>query len=180
MDLRNYEKTIVGDRVYLRTLEPGDASEAYCRWLNDPLVNAYLRTRNATTQDISNYIQEKAENPAAVLFGIFWKETDEHIGNVKLEPVDRAEGFADMGILIGNTAFWGKGVATEVTNLMVEYAWSELAIPRVILGVDTDNTAARRVYEKCGFRVYGVKKDFLSYEGGVTRDMICMEKCRDV
>src|SRR5688572_28708640 len=107
-----------GPQVGLRELRESDASDAYASWLNDPVVNQYLETRSVALPELRNYIRAKAESPTALLFGIFWKENGKHIGNVKLEPIDRDKGEATMGILIGDKDYWGKGVATETTNLV--------------------------------------------------------------
>ena len=55
---------IEGDRIYLRNLRIKDADEEYCRWLNDPKVNKYMETRNATIDDLKKYIKETA--PTAI------------------------------------------------------------------------------------------------------------------
>ena len=61
----------------------------YAGWLNDPVVNQYLETRKVTIEELRTYIQEKSKSANAIFFGIFWKENAQHIGNVKLEPIDR-------------------------------------------------------------------------------------------
>src|SRR3990167_7327418 len=101
---------ISGKNSYLRKLTQDDATQAYCDWLNDPEVNAYLETKQATIESIQKFIKEKNESPMALLLGIFWRETDLHIGNVKLEPI--INNLADIGILVGDKSYWGKGVAT--------------------------------------------------------------------
>lgn len=170
MDISNYRTTIETPRLTLRTLEMSDASDAYAGWLNDPVVNKYLETRNATVDEIQRYIGDKLASPNALFLGIFWKvsaicppllggegvrvvDRSKHIGTVKLEPINFDNGVATLGLLIGDKEYWGRGVATEATNVIVDFAFNTLGLREVNLGVLADNAAAIRVYEKCGFTV---------------------------
>jgi RimJ/RimL family protein N-acetyltransferase len=37
-----------GGRIYLRELKEEDASQEYCNWLNEPMVNEFWETKKAT------------------------------------------------------------------------------------------------------------------------------------
>lgn len=166
---------IDGDKICLRILLTNDASQDYASWLNDPVTNKYLETRSVTTEGLKKYINEKDESDSALFFGIFWKENGKHIGNVKLEPIDQGEGSAVMGILIGDKDYWGRGVGTEVTNLITDYAFCELGLKEVKLGVISENKAAIRVYEKCGYEVEKIEEKAIDHDG-VLYDKIHMKK----
>lgn len=170
---------ITGSIVFLRELHEGDASETYAAWLNDPVVNQFLETRSVTVPELKAYIRSKVESPTALFLGIFWKEDGRHIGNIKLEPIDGTKKEATIGILIGDKECWGKGVATEATNLLTEYAFSELALNAVKLGVIPQNAAAIRVYEKCGFHQVEVEKDAMNHDG-VMFDRVVMKKTKPI
>lgn len=146
-----------GTTIYLRELTESDANEAYCNWLNDPIVNKYLETRKATIEDLKQYIRLKKESPNCLFFGIFLKENDKHIGNVKLEPIDFERKTSYFGILIGEKEQWGKGIGTEATRLAVDYAFNVLNLKEVMLGVIAENKAAIRAYEKVGFEIKRVE-----------------------
>jgi len=156
---------LTGSQIFLRTLTEKDASEAYARWLNDPEVNRWLETRRVTVPELKTYIREKQESPAALLCGIFWKENGQHIGNVKLEPIDFKKKEATLGIIVGARAYWGKGAATEATNLITDYAFSVLGMQAVTLGVIPENKSAIRVYEKCGFTVVHTDPKAMNHDG---------------
>jgi RimJ/RimL family protein N-acetyltransferase len=157
------EERILTERLYLRTLEKSDATQQYAAWLNDSEVNQYLETRQVSVETLRRYIEEKRESPEALFLGIFAKDTDEHIGNVKLEPI--RDGVATMGILIGEKSWWGKGIATEVTNAVCEYAFTSIGLSEVNLGVITENKAAIRVYKKCGFTIQKIDKEAINHDG---------------
>lgn len=175
MNLSKYSKRIDGTNIYLKILDKENATEEYCDWLNDPIANKYLETRQATVSDLKKYVTEKFEAGDCLFFGIFWKENNKHIGNIKLEPIDFTDKKATLGILIGDKNFWGKGIGTETVNLIADYAFNDLKLGEVNLGVISENKPAIRLYEKCGFKEYGVKAKSLNHEG-VLYDSILMKK----
>lgn len=153
---------IEGERVYLRGLTEKDATEEYCSWLNDPAVNAYLDTKQATIESLREYIREKTNAQDCLFLGIFDQGTDRHIGNIKLEPVDLKEKKATLGVLIGDKEYWGKGIGTETVRLLVNYAFNTLDLGKLDLGVRPGNKAAKKVYENCGFVVEDTKEDLVT------------------
>ena len=105
---------IKGQRVFLRILKESDVSQRYCNWLNDSEVNKYLETKKITIDQLKKYVREKYESKNCLFFGIFIKENNGHIGNIKLEPIDFEKKKATMGMLIGEKNYWGKGLATFI------------------------------------------------------------------
>lgn len=154
---------IDGKAICLSPLDESCATKEYCSWLNDPDVNKYLETKQATIAGIKKYIEEKNKNPNCLFLGIFSKKNQKHIGNVKLEPIDFKERKAIFGILIGDKSYWGKGIGTEATVLLVNYAFNNLKLKEIGLGVLLQNKFAIRVYEKVGFKLKKMNK-----KGGVT------------
>ncbi|HLC80410.1 MAG TPA: YhcH/YjgK/YiaL family protein [Candidatus Nanoarchaeia archaeon] len=157
---------IEGERLYLRTLREEDASAEYLSWLNDPEVKKYLETPTTTeTGQIREYIQKQREDPNSFFVGIFEKQTDQHIGNVKLEPINWKEKTAVFGTLIGDKNYWGKGYGQEATRLMVNYGFQQLGLKKITLGVIDYNTRAINCYKKVGFAVKEIKTKSLEHEG---------------
>lgn len=164
----------IGRRIYLRQLTLADATPEYCQWLNDPEVNQYLETRQSNIQQLKDYIQEKIDDPNSYFLGIFDTENDKHIGNVKLEIIKPKEKRADFGILIGNKDYWGGGIGTEATILTLDYAFNDLGLNEVELGVLTQNKRGIRTFEKAGFKLTEIKKNYTSHDG-VSHDAVMME-----
>lgn len=145
---------IKGAQIYLRILMEDDASEEYCSWINDLEINKYLETKKTAINELIKYIKEKYCNPNCLFFGIFLNITNTHIGNAKLEPINLNQKKAVLGILIGNKHYWRKGIASEVLNLIISYAFESLELNQIDLGVNKNNIAAINLYKKCGFKVY--------------------------
>lgn len=156
-----------GESIYLRPLGREDAGETYLGWLNDPEVTRYLETGAfpTTLAELERYCEGLADQRDQVMLAIVDRETDSHIGNIKLGPINWIHRRATLGILVGDRRFWGRGVGTEATRLMVEYAFDRLGLNRVDLGVHAEHAAAVRVYERIGFKVEGRFREDLFHEG---------------
>ena len=55
------------------------------------------------------------------------------------------------GIVIGNSNYWEKGFGTEVTKLMIDFAFQYLGARRIGLGTNSKNPRAIKCFESCGF-----------------------------
>lgn len=144
---------ILTNRFMLRPLDVGDISDRYAGWLRDQVAQQYISAA-ASQPDLAalqQYVAERIEREDVVFLGIFEKITGLHIGNIKYEPVNSELGYAIMGILIGEPDWRGKGVAAEVLSASAEWLRQHRRIRQILLGVDKENKAAIRAYEKVGF-----------------------------
>lgn len=154
-------KFIQGQRCYLRGLTLQDAEGDYLVWLNDFEVTRFLEVGRKpipleALQDLLRHVMTE-EN--SVWLAICDQETDKHIGNIVLHSIHPVHRRANLGIMIGDRAAWGKGFATEATDLVVNYAFRRLNLNSIWLGVLADHSAAIKVYEKVGFRVDGRERE---------------------
>ena len=148
-----------GERIYLRRLTEDDASEDYVRWMNDPDINQYLESRFYThTIDSTKAFIRSVTNESNYQFGIFWKETDKHIGNIKIGSINAYHRYADIGFLIGEKDFWGKGIATEAIGLATDFAFNTLKLHKIWGGLYSPNIGSLRAFQKNGYEQEGVKK----------------------
>lgn len=124
------------------------------KWMRDSNSNSFIQGVNSSTtkESLMSYIKAKEESEFALLFGIFTKTDFEHIGNVKLEPFVLGDS-ATIGILIGEESWRGRGVGFEVLSKLVNFAFTDLKLRRVDLGVHVQNFAAINLYKKLGFTI---------------------------
>ena len=66
----------------------------------------------------------------------------------------------------------GKGYGAEVTNLVLDYAFGELALEEVTLAVLTFNHRAQSCYRGCGFREVGRVARAALIDGEAFDDMV--------
>ena len=81
------------------------------------------------------------------------------IGDARLHAVDERNRSARYAIGIFDPAFWGKGLGTEATRLVLPHAFEDLGLHRVEARVLSYNRRAIRCYEKCGFVREGLLRD---------------------
>lgn len=169
-----------GDRIYLRLLSPDDVVPNYVSWLNDCEVTKFLeiRWRVHTLDDVKAYVRAINESPHDFLFGIFLKESGEHIGNIKVGEIDPVHRFGDVGLIIGNKNMWGKGYGADAIALATRYAFSELNLNKLKAGMYDGNMASYKAFIKSGYREVGRYKKH-RFCNGVFVDELLLEKGMD-
>lgn len=155
---------IEGGRIFLREVVLSDATQMYCKWMNDTKVNQYLECRfkfkkeKCTIKKLQDYIRETKNDPNNLLLAIISKDKNRHIGNIKIGPINHDHKFAKVGIIIGEKSLRKKGFATEALKLVVDYAFNTLGLHKLNAGVYANNTASVRLFETSGFIREGVEK----------------------
>ncbi len=79
---------------------------------------------------------------------------------------------ATFAIGIWDAACYSKGIGSEATKLVLEYAFLVLKLHRVDLKVLDYNKRGIRCYEKCGFKRDGVLRENAYIEGQYHSDII--------
>ena len=159
---------LVSDRIYLRQLNLSDVNEEYVDWLNSSEVNRYLEVRyeEHSIETCTDFVEKCNGDPSTHLFGIFDSSNDNHIGNVKVGPINDRYKRGQISLLIGNRSYWGKGYATETISLITKYCFSVLALHRIEAGCYEENIGSLRAFLKCGYRVEGFFNDHVLLDGG--------------
>lgn len=147
-------KQLIGESIYIRTIEKDDCTPTYVDWLNDPDVNQYLETRwdEQTMESIIEFVDFQRRNNHSILFAIILKEDNRHIGNIKIGPINEHHKHADVSYFIGEKSLWGRGIATEAINLICEFAFNELNLHKCEAGVYVEAIASWKALEKNGFK----------------------------
>lgn len=166
---------LIGKKLYLRGIEEGDLEGRYFDWLNDYEITKYMESGSFpnTVEKMQEYFRNVGRSGNNVLLAIIDMETDEHIGNVRLGPINWIHRTSFLGIMIGEKEFSGKGYGTEALKLVVDYAFNRLNLRKISADMNASNKASVRAYEKAGFKVEGRRKDEL-YVNGKYHDAIIM------
>jgi ribosomal-protein-alanine N-acetyltransferase len=154
-------------RVALRLLRPDEVTDAYVDWLNDPEINRYLESR-FQPQDrasVTAFVAAMLASDRNLLLAITDPANGRHVGNIKLGPIDRPHGLADIGIIIGDRAAWGRGLGTAAIECVVAIARDELGLRKLTAGCYASNRASARAFEKAGFHVDAIRRDHLNLDG---------------
>jgi len=165
METQHRDSFIVGKKVYLRAIKPGD-EEMIARIENhpDPRSNLFYALPTSL-QQLKERIDSLLTDPSVVLFTICRKEDDEPIGKTALLRIDWVGRMAIYYIGIADKINWAKGYGSEVTKLMVDYSFNTLNLNRIQLHVAIENKAAVKVYEKTGFKIEGTLREAMYHDG---------------
>ena len=170
MKLNKLYLTDCESKIFMANLSSTKHStDKYASWLNDPEVNKYLETKEVTKSDLIIYIDEKNKSKDALLLGIFCKTSGNHIGNIKLEPIKNRT--ATMGIMLGDREYWGKGYGYQASKLLIKYAFNDMQIDCINLGVVSTHKTAIKLYKKLGFDIVDTRIGVLKNN----QDQIVME-----
>ncbi|MBK8027449.1 MAG: GNAT family N-acetyltransferase [Chloroflexi bacterium] len=90
---------------------------------------------------------------------------DRCIGFVVLFNLKWRNQTAELAIGIGDRDYRGHGYGSDALRLILNYAFSELALRRVSLTVMDYNTAAIKAYERVGFQREGAHRQAVVREG---------------
>jgi RimJ/RimL family protein N-acetyltransferase len=142
-----------GRLVRLRLVELSDCTERYVAWLADPEVNRYLETRwtPQTMESIRGFVSSMLASPHSYLFGIFPRASGQHIGNVKVGPIDPHHLYADVSYFLGERDAWGKGYGTDAVRVATKFGFERCGLHRIQAGFYETNVGSQRVLEKAGF-----------------------------
>ena len=157
---------LIGQLVSLTAVGPDRDAEIIARWSHDSQFWRLAHTEPALPV-LPRYVKQKLEERPADLhgFAIRTLADDRLIGLIGLYTVFWPPHEAFMGIQIGERDFWGKGYGTDALRVLLRYAFDELNLQRISLGVLEGNERAMRSYEKCGFRYEGRERQAWTYDG---------------
>jgi RimJ/RimL family protein N-acetyltransferase len=165
---------ITGELVALGPMRR-DLLPVYERWINDfgTMRTLAVPPVPVTTDAEAAWFDRQATSGDS-LFTIYERETWRPIGNTGLHRIDYRHRTATFGIMIGEPESRGKGYGTETARLMLDYAFTALGLHNVMLTVYEFNLAARRAYQKAGFREMGRRRS-AKLMGGRYWDEIFMD-----
>ena len=75
-----------------------------------------------------------------------------------LTSINREVNKAELYIFVNPEAQKG-GIGTKATILLCQYGFEQIGLNKIYLETNEDNVAARRVYEKCGFKLEGEHRE---------------------
>jgi ribosomal-protein-alanine N-acetyltransferase len=147
------------EQIVLRQLELSDVTNRYVEWMNDRQVTQFLESRfvKQTFDSVKDFVEGALANPAMEFFAIEDRATGTHLGNIQLGPINWNHKTADLGLMIGERTFWGKGYGTQAIRLVTEYAFAKLGLCKVTAGAYANNPGSIRAFEKAGWQVEGTR-----------------------
>lgn len=160
------------DRIELRPLDFDLLYEPpYIDWMEDREVNKYNSHGifPLTPKSREEFI-ESINNKNTIVWSI-WLHKNIWVGNISLQSFDWINRSAELAILLGNKEYWGKGIGTEASKVVLYHGFRKLNLNRIWLGTMEINTGMIKIAYNIKMSWEGRSKKALFYEGAY-RDIV--------
>lgn len=156
------------NKIILRALEPEDLEKLY-KWENAPKLWAVGNTRNPYSkymlkQYILNSDKDIYENRQLRLMMVSVADK-QVVGTVDLFDFDLHHSRIALGLFV-DEAYQGMGFATAALDLVEKYVFDFLQIQQLYCEIASTNTASRKIFEKAGYEVHGLLKNWIKTPEG--------------
>ena len=162
-----------GLKIILREKRVDDAPDDYA-WRTDQELADLDATRPVTMsyQEFLKYTKDELVFQSSSSQRLAIDTLDgRHIGNCMCYDINLRRGEAELGIMIGDREYWGRGYGTDSVETLLSHIFDAIPLNRVYLHTLEWNMRARRCFAKSGFRdVKNVRR------GGM--DFVLMEVLR--
>ena len=155
--------TLSNGNIKLRALEPDDVETLYI-WENSAEVWRVSNTRTPLSRfALANYIKTadkdiwETREMRLMIISVDGKP----VGSLELFDFDPYHSRAGVGIIIFEKTDRQQGTATQALELLFDYAQNELGIAQIYANVAANNTPSLKLFEKLGFELSGVKRNWI-------------------
>jgi diamine N-acetyltransferase len=160
-------KTLLGEHIILRALEPEDLNFLYQIENNE----SFWEVSHTQTPFSKYLLKQYLENAHLDIYEskqlrllIEEKATKKQVGMIDLFDFNPQHKRAGIGILI-HPDFENKGVASEALSLLINYSFSHLQLHQLYANITSSNSKSLALFKKYNFNEVGIKKDWILSEG---------------
>jgi ribosomal-protein-alanine N-acetyltransferase len=163
---------LIGPRVVLRPAADGDAEARRLLGRHADIARMFGAAQPSSGPMSSAAAQtwlERLGEPGTVEWVV--DAEGQFLGTARLHSF-REDGSARYAVGFFDPERLGRGFGTEVTAVVVEYAFGSLGLQRLDLAVLEFNERAIRCYKRCGFREAGRASDVVVIDGEPHHDVL--------
>jgi ribosomal-protein-alanine N-acetyltransferase len=152
----------------LVTLRPIVATDlpVWHSYLSTPAVFEHTSWNVGSVEDLSKYVWQPAAFTAATLlrFAVASRSSNQLVGTAGFHTVSPENRSAELAFDLA-PSLWGKGVATHVCRLLVDWAHSHVGLLRIQATALETNQRSLRVLERCEFEREGLLRAYRMVRG---------------
>jgi ribosomal-protein-alanine N-acetyltransferase len=164
-----FTPTLETARLILRPLTVADAEAIFSTWASDPDVTRYMSYSTHSSVNVTvewlTMEEQSASKDTHYNWGFVLKETGVLIGSGGIYYTESREAY-DLGYNIAKP-YWGRGLTTEASRGMLDFAVQTLNVREFTAHHAKDNLASGKVLEKLGF-VYQKDGQYTKIDGTQT------------
>jgi RimJ/RimL family protein N-acetyltransferase len=147
-------------RIHLRPFLKSDI-ETWMKWRIDPEVQNYLPEPHDVEASYESEVKFFSESESAedeIHAAVTDAASGELLGTISITGMDEHHGVGELGIIIGNKAYWGKGYATEAIRVFLNEIKETKGLRRILAEFEEENIAMRKALENSGFELETLSK----------------------
>ena len=150
-------------RLRVDILQIDQVTESYVNWFSNKEIVQYSvnQYKKFSFEGQCSYVESCLKNNDLDLYGIF--DDTLHIVNIAINNLTTVHRRAELTYVVGDARYWGKGVASFAVSKMVEFGKSKYKLNKLHAGLASANFRSKRVLEKNGFVLEGIRKKHLFY-----------------
>ena len=141
---------LITERCHIRNFRMEDADDLYAVLSDEDVMihieNTFDKGRTKA------FIQVAGMCEPPLVYAVVWQLTEKVIGHVIFHPYEEVS--YEIGWIL-NKEYWGKGIADELTKVLINYARC-IGIGSCIIECDTKQDASKSIALKNGFVYEGI------------------------
>ena len=141
-----------GEKIKLRPKRLQDAVNDYS-WRRDAelcRLDAAMPLLCSFEEFLENYVEELYRPSRSYRFAI--ESLDgRHIGNCSFFNIEETKKEAEMGIMIGDRAYWDQGYGADAIRTLLNHIFLQTNLERIFLKTLNWNIRAQKCFQKCSF-----------------------------
>ncbi|WP_276974575.1 GNAT family protein [Flavobacterium filum] len=165
-------KTLKGQHIYLRALEPEDLEFVY-QLENDESVWEISQTQTPYSRFLIRQYLDNAQQDIyeakQLRLAICKNDSFQAIGLIDLFDFDAKNKRAGIGILIQKEENRQNGFGRQALELLIHYAFERLEVHQLYANIATTNEASIALFTTFGFECVGIKKEW-NFQNGIYSD----------
>lgn len=144
-------KTLVTERLIIRPLKISDVDDFY-QYSKKPNIGPMAGWKpHENIEESFNILRLMIKENE--VWAITLKSKDQMIGTIGLHVRNFDNAILnqkELGYVLDDT-YWGMGLMVEAAKKVLDYAFNDLELDKVLVGHSIDNLQSKRVIEKLGF-----------------------------
>lgn len=159
-----------GKFSYLKTFDETHLNDPnYLQWVRDydviKTLNKKDYLRPVSFAEVKDYCASLMQSSEDMFFALYESKNNSFIGTLRVSKINWHNRVADVGIMIGNKQFWGKGIASDAIQTLCNYLFKKCGLRKLTAGFMAINPAMGKVFTKLGFKPEGTLREQDYFEG---------------
>jgi len=169
---------LTGEKVMLRPMRADDITRQHVFDQDVELYGLDSTYPRVSSLEHTQTFYDRRTKPDENIAQFAIEADGTYIGHCALRDLQNRHGNLELGILIGDRAYWGRGYGRETIKLLLQYGFHYLGARRIALTTHAKNKRAIRCYHACGFVEEGRPRKVVWIEGEYT-DLVEMSILRE-